>query len=202
MISIAVCIDAVLAPSLLPQSLTLHCLCLYPTIPLHPHHRPLFLTPAMLLPLSTTTLLTLLLSSLVSSTDMRKCHNDGCLRSFEQHRHQAQRYCADHPDKFSMAPAPSWAGQCDSLGRMNNKRQRLASACSCLSLKPAATGEIASVAEPVSGIDFATTSTIDISASLIEATSSGVVDGESPTSTVDAAVATTTSSEDGTMEGK
>lgn len=73
---------------------------------------------------------------------------------------------------------------------MNNKRKRLASACSCLSLKPAATG------------DVATAPTIYLSAIVTGAASSSVIDGQSPTSTLDVAAATTTSSEDEGMDRK
>lgn len=37
-----------------------------------------------------------------------------------------------------MAPVPSWAGDCHSLGRFNNMRMRLASACECF-YEPTAT---------------------------------------------------------------
>jgi hypothetical protein len=157
----------------------------------------------MLLQLPTTVLLALLLSSCVSSTDMKECRNDACLKSFEEQGQQAQRYCDDHPDRFSMAPAPSWAVQCESEGRLNNKRQRLASACSCLWLKSTASGEIADhLAEFVLSVDLATTSTttIYLSATLTEATSSSVVDGQSLSSMVQATAATTTGSEDGILE--
>jgi hypothetical protein len=159
----------------------------------------------MFLPLTTTLLTLFFLSTLTSSTNPRKCCNDSCLRSFERHREHAQRYCAEHPNKFYMSPAPAWVGdQCRSLGRMNNKRMRLASACDCLEKAAAATGEAAYVAEPVSSITSSTVSNIQLSVSSTEATSGGVVVGPSSASTGDAAAAaaTTTTDEEGVVDGK
>lgn len=87
-------------------------------------------------------ILTLLLSTLSSSSAAveatTQCHRDDCLHAFEQHAEEAKRYCASHPNPWYMAPAPSWAGDCHSLGRFNNKRMRLASACECF-YRPSAT---------------------------------------------------------------
>ncbi len=84
------------------------------------------------------TLVTLVLSSLVLCSNERRCRIDACLRSFERNRDEALRYCEAHPDPMWMSPTPRWANECHSLGHNNNKRHRLASACSCL-CKPRAT---------------------------------------------------------------
>lgn len=139
----------------------------------------------MLLPVRTP-LLALILSSLVSGDDARKCRNDACLRCFERNHVRAERYCANHPNKFLMAPAPFWADECHSLGRMNNKRQRLASACSCL-YTPEATIEVAYLAEEKSSIAVSTISSTAIS----------VIASPSATSTSNVAAATSTPSSSG-----
>lgn len=81
------------------------------------------------------TIITLLLTNLSHASALldttQKCDHDSCLRSFEAHASEAKGYCARHPNPWYMAPAPEWAGECHSLGRLQNKRVRLASACRC-----------------------------------------------------------------------
>jgi hypothetical protein len=123
---------------------------------------PISSSPSMLLPVYNIVAV-LVFSILVSGDDARRCRQDACLRSFKQNHEQAERYCANHPNRFLMAPAPLWADGCQSLGLMNNKRQRLASACSCLD-KPSPTDEATLVPESVSSTAVSTASSTEVSA--------------------------------------
>jgi hypothetical protein len=123
---------------------------------------PISSSPTMLLPVYNIVAV-LVFSFLVSGDDARRCRQDTCLRSFNQNHEQAETYCASHPNRFLMAPAPLWADGCQSLGRMNNKRQRLASACSCLD-KPSPTDEATSIPESISSTAVSTASSTEVSA--------------------------------------
>jgi hypothetical protein len=125
----------------------------------------------------------LILTSLVSGDVAGSCTSDACLQSFNRNHEQAERYCTNHPNRFLMAPAPVWAGECHSLGRQNNMRQRLASACSCLS-KPAHRVEPTVVAAVISSISVPNT--------LTEKASSVVVPTGSPSSSSEAGTITST----------
>jgi hypothetical protein len=124
----------------------------------------------------------LLFSSLASGDYARKCRRDDCLLTFERHHEQAEQYCAHHPNKFHMAPAPYWADDCHSLGRMNNMRMRLASACSCLNL-PMSTMEVSSATTSIL-IQVISNFAFTGSSSIAEASSSTPVSAtEVPTAT-------------------
>ncbi|KAF7509687.1 hypothetical protein GJ744_007558 [Endocarpon pusillum] len=101
-------------------------------------------------------LITLATSPLVLCQNATRCHSDACLRSFNRNHHEAQRYCADHPNPWRMSPAPRWANECHSLGRNNNMRQRLVSVCSCLH-KPKATGQPVYSAKASPSMNMSTT---------------------------------------------
>ncbi|ERF76556.1 hypothetical protein EPUS_05829 [Endocarpon pusillum Z07020] len=136
-------------------------------------------------------LITLAISPLVLCQNATRCHSDACLRSFKRNHHQAQRYCADHPNPWRMSPAPRWANECHSLGRNNNTRQRLASVCSCLH-KPKATGEPVYTAKASPSMKMSTTQSTTVLAPSIEADASIAAYITSGASMSDEAVATST----------
>lgn len=134
-------------------------------------------------------LVTLALSPLVLCQNARRCHSDTCLRSFRRNHHQGQQYCADHPNPWRMSPAPRWANGCHSLGRNNNMRQRLASACSCLH-RPKATDQPVYIAKASPGIKISTTQSTTVLAPAIEADATIAAYITSGASMSDEAVAT------------
>lgn len=158
-----------------------------------------------------TLLVTLVLSSLARCDNARRCHNDACLRSFEQNHDGAQRYCAEHPDPMWMSPAPGWANECDSLGRNNNMRHRLASACSCLH-KPKATDQTVYMAEnsPCANMSttqittaLATPTVTDTSIAALNITSGPAIPDEAvATSTLSSSRITAMGGEDETIDTK
>lgn len=136
-------------------------------------------------------LITLAISPLVLCQHARRCHSDTCLRSFKRHHHEGQQYCAHHPNPWRMSPAPRWANGCHSLGRNNNMRQRLASACSCLH-RPKATDQPVYIAKASPSMKMSTTQSTTALAPSIEAdaTIAGYI--TSGTLMSDEAVATST----------
>ena len=138
---------------------------------------------------NTLLVLVLTLSSSVTGDDPTVCRHDACLQSFERNREQAEAYCAAHPNRFQMGPAPSWAGECRGFGRLNNKRQRLASACSCLH-EAEPTNQATSLAELNEIIAISTTPSIAVAATSMMTASSILVPTTPGPSISDVAAAT------------